>query len=369
MFLNWFSVVVLFGILQGAILFLAISRSKKGNVKANRLLAYFILIITLTLSGRYFYTLQPLTLLNAKILFVGDFIIFLLGPMLYFYLLELFQIKPDYKVHPTIHFLPAVIYLIIIFPFFIADRDNFIELSNNYLNVYIGIEIFAILQNLAYIILCRRILNRYVKESDNQNSSAPQIKFYIVLLGITLTGLIFWAVSLGFRLFDPDGAGDYLGYQLVWISLSGAVIALGYYTLKYPEVITFAFTTKKYESKPTGIENINELSIQLGKIMQEKKPFLNPKLTLSELADLSGMNAHLLSRIINEKHQRNFFTYINSYRIEEFKKIAERQENKNLTLLAIAYEAGFNSKTTFNTAFKKLTNQTPKEYYRLAVNE
>ena len=366
--MNWLSIVVLFGILQGVILFLAIIRTKKGNVKANRLLAYFILIISLTLSGRYFYTLHPFTLLNAKILFVGDFIIFLLGPMLYFYLLELFKVKPDYKVHPAIHSLTVVIYLIIIFPFFTADREGFIGLSSNYLDVFAGIEIFAILQNLAYVILCSRILNRYAKENDSQNSSAPQIKFYNVLLGITLTGLIFWAASLGFRLLDPDGAGDYLGYQLVWIALSCAIIALGYYTLKNPEVISVYVTAKKYESKPSGIENINELSTELEKIMREKKPYLNPRLTLSELAEISGINSHLLSRIINEKHQRNFFTYINSYRIDEFKKIVERQENKNLTLLAIAYEAGFNSKTTFNTAFKKLTNQTPKEFYRLAAN-
>ena len=78
------------------------------------------------------------------------------------------------------------------------------------------------------------------------------IKFYKVLLGITLTGLIFWAVSLGFRLLDPEGAGDYLGYQLVWIALSCAVIALGYYTLKNPEAISLSFTVKKYESKPSG---------------------------------------------------------------------------------------------------------------------
>ena len=366
--MNWLSVLVLFGVLQGAILFLAVIRSNKGNVKANRLLAYFILVITLTLSGRYFYTLQPMTLLNAKILFVGDFIIFLLGPMLYFYLLELFKVKPDFKVSAAIHILPAIIYLIIIFPFFIADREGFIVLSNNYLNVFTGIEIFAILQNLVYVILCSKILSRYTKENDYQNSAAPQIKFYKLLLGITLTGLVLWAISVGFRILDYDGADKYLGYQLVWIVLSCSIIALGYYTLKNPEIIFISFTAKKYESKPAGIENINELSLELEKIMMEKKPYLNPRLTLSELAEISGINSHLLSRIINEKHQRNFFAYINSYRIEEFKKIVERQENKNLTLLAIAYEAGFNSKTTFNTAFKKLTNQTPKEYYKLAVN-
>lgn len=366
--MNWLSVLVLFGVLQGAILFLAVIRSNKGNVKANRLLAYFILVITITLSGRFFYTLQPTTLLNAKILFIGDFIIFFFGPMLYFYLLELFTVKPDYKVHRAIYYLPAVIYLMIIFPFLIAEREGFIELSKNYTNVFIGIEIFAILQNLAYIILSSRILNYYVNENDNQNSSAPHVRFYKILLGITLTGLIFWTVSLGFRSFDFEGAGNYLGYQLVWIVLSCSVIALGYYTLKNPEIIFLPVMVKKYESKPSGIESINELSLELEKIMVEKKPYLNPRLTLSELAEISGINSHLLSRIINEKHQKNFFAYINSYRIEEFKKIVQKQENKNLTLLAIAYESGFNSKTTFNTAFKKITNQTPKEYYKLALN-
>ncbi len=365
--MNWLSIVVLFGILQGAILFLAISRSKKGNMKANRLLAYFILIIILTLSGRYFYTLSPLTLLNAKILFIGDFIIFLLGPMLYLYLLERFQVKPDYKIHPLIHTLPATIYLIIIFPFFTADRTEFIELSDSYLNVFTGIEIFAILQNLAYIILCERILKKYTDENNFRNSSAPQIKFYKILLLITLSGLIFWSVSLGIRILDPDGAGNYFGYQLVWISLSCSVIALGYYTLKNAEVITFAVTDKKYESKPAGIENIDELSLKLEKIMRERKPYLNSKLTLAELSEISGINTHLLSRIINERHQQNFFNYINNFRIEEFKKIIDREESKNLTLLAIAYEAGFNSKTTFNTAFKKITNQTPREYFKLSV--
>lgn len=355
--------------MQGTILVFAISRSKRGNKKANRLLSNFILIITLTLLGRYFYTVHPLTLLNAKILFVGDFIIFLLGPMLYLYLLELFRVNPNLRIHPAVHILPSVIYLVIIFPFFTADRLTFLKLSNDYLNVFTGIEIFAVLQNLAYIILCSLILKRYVGESDNQNSSVPQIKFYKILLGITLTGLIFWSLSLGFRFFDPEGAGDYFGYQLVWIVLSCAMIVLGYYTLLNSEIITYDTTAKKYESKPTGIENINELSLKLGKIMSESKPYLNPKLTLAELSEMSGINTHLLSRVINEKHNKNFFAFINSYRIEEFKKIIENDESKHLTLLAVAYDAGFNSKTTFNTAFKKLTNQTPREYFKLATNE
>ncbi|QQS35975.1 MAG: AraC family transcriptional regulator [Ignavibacteriales bacterium] len=359
----------MFGVLQGIILFIAVGRSKKGNVSANRLLSYFILIITLTLFGRYFYTLQPLTLLNAKILFLGDFIIFLLGPLLYFYLLKLFNVQSEFRIHTSVHVVPAFLYLVIIFPFLIADRQTYINLSGDYANVFTGIEIFAILQNLFYVMLCNRVLNKHVSESNGYNSIAPQIRFYRLLLLITVTGLIFWSVSIGFRIFDPSGSGDYLGYQLVWISLSCSIITLGYYTLSNPEILTFVSASKKYESKPTGIENIDEVSVKLDNIMRETKPYLNPKLTLTELSEISGINTHLLSRIINEKHNKNFFAYVNSFRIEEFKQILEKEESKNLTLLAIAFEAGFNSKTTFNTAFKKLTNQTPSEYFKLAGNE
>jgi AraC-like DNA-binding protein len=103
--------------------------------------------------------------------------------------------------------------------------------------------------------------------------------------------------------------------------------------------------------------------------METEKPYLLPKLTLPELAEKCGMSTHLLSRVINEEFGKNFFEFVNYYRVEEFKNELLDQENKNLTFLAVAYKSGFNSKTTFNTAFRSITGQTPREFYRKTVNQ
>jgi AraC-like DNA-binding protein len=111
-------------------------------------------------------------------------------------------------------------------------------------------------------------------------------------------------------------------------------------------------------------EAINqELIHDLEIIMVEKKPFHNPKLTLSELAKQINTQPHILSKTINEHYNKNFFDLVNGYRIEEFKKLIQNPSFHNYTLLALAYEVGFNSKTAFNRSFKKATNQTPKEYF------
>ena len=96
-----------------------------------------------------------------------------------------------------------------------------------------------------------------------------------------------------------------------------------------------------------------------------KKPFLNGELTASELADELEMSRHQLSQILNYQLGLNFYDFINEYRVEEFKSRLKLSENNNLTLLGIAYDSGFNSKTTFNTIFKKVTGLTPSQYKKI----
>lgn len=363
--MNWFNILVSLGALQGILLFIAVNSLKKGNKKANNILSLYILIIVLTLLGRYFYNSTNVTLFYLKVIFAGDLIIFLFGPMLYFYLLALFEIKPDLKIKNWIHFLPVAVFIIIISPLIISDRETFNLLIQHYVYIFYVIEFAAIVQNLFYLALNWLLLKKYLFEISQENSAVPQINFYKILLYITASGLAFWIFSFILRFVSPSLIEDFFGYQMVWVSLSCSVIALGYYTLSNPEVFQKQQNQKKYESKPAGIENIEELSLKLESLMIEEKPFLQPKLTISDLSKISGISLHLLSRIINEKFNKNFFEFVNNYRIEEFKSQLNNPENKNLTFLAIAFQVGFNSKTTFNTAFKKIENKTPREYFYL----
>jgi AraC-like DNA-binding protein len=94
--------------------------------------------------------------------------------------------------------------------------------------------------------------------------------------------------------------------------------------------------------------------------MTKEKPYLNPKLTLAELAQSLSVPTNHLSQIINQYEQVNFHDFVNKYRVEEF--IQKAQSNKNFSLLAHALDSGFNSKSTFNSVFKKLKSVTPSQY-------
>nr|WP_231403018.1 AraC family transcriptional regulator [Hymenobacter guriensis] len=97
--------------------------------------------------------------------------------------------------------------------------------------------------------------------------------------------------------------------------------------------------------------------------MRHHKPYLNPSLTIHELAGGLQLPPHVLSKVINEGFGQNFFDFVNAYRVEEFKQLMTTPRAQQYTLLALALEVGFNSKSAFNRAFKKQTDQTPREYF------
>jgi len=103
---------------------------------------------------------------------------------------------------------------------------------------------------------------------------------------------------------------------------------------------------------------------QLLQYMKDKAPFLNPDLSLRSLAGLVEMHPNQLSWLLNESLSKNFSEFINHYRVETFKKLAKDPANANITVLGLAYDSGFNSKTVFNTYFKKETGLTPKQFLK-----
>ena len=98
--------------------------------------------------------------------------------------------------------------------------------------------------------------------------------------------------------------------------------------------------------------------------MATKRPYLDPELTLIDMAQMSGMSRAQLSEIINLGMKKNFNDFVNSYRINAFKEKIQTQEHERLSLLGIAFECGFNSKATFNRVFRKLTQSSPTEFLR-----
>ncbi len=100
---------------------------------------------------------------------------------------------------------------------------------------------------------------------------------------------------------------------------------------------------------------------KLVEIMENKQPFLDPEINLVRLAEMLDVTPHQLSYIINSGFEENFFQFVNRYRVEKAKELLKSGDQK-LTMLAVAFDSGFNSKTTFNTTFKKMTTLTPSEF-------
>jgi len=147
--------------------------------------------------------------------------------------------------------------------------------------------------------------------------------------------------------------------------VSIVILSIGYFGLSQPIIITPELENekpKKYEKSSLTIQNSERYLNKLLNIMESEKPFLNNDLTLQKLAEKLSVSQHHLSQIVNEKLNQNFFDFVNSYRIEEAKKLLVDKRGELLTILAIAEEVGFNSKSAFNTAFKKYTSMTPTQF-------
>lgn len=119
---------------------------------------------------------------------------------------------------------------------------------------------------------------------------------------------------------------------------------------------------EKYKKSSLKDSEVKKIIESLEKYMHEERPYLNPELTILDLSNKLNISKHHLTQVLNINLGKNFFTYVNEYRIEAIKKKIEDPKFNHLTLLAIAFECGFNSKSSFNNIFKQYTGHTPSEY-------
>ncbi|MFT7613534.1 MAG: adenylate cyclase [Parvicellaceae bacterium] len=133
------------------------------------------------------------------------------------------------------------------------------------------------------------------------------------------------------------------------------------------EKTTFGLAKRKYKQSLLDKDLLEIYQQKLAILMSEKKPYLDPNLTLRSLANTLEVPSNQLSQVLNEGFDKNFSEYVNSHRLEAFKAKAADPEQQHLTILSLAYESGFNSKTVFNTFFKKIEGKTPKAYWKEVI--
>lgn len=387
--MNIFFVLLILGIVQGFFL-TALLVHKQGNRRGNRLLALLILVYSLFLSEAAFYQIpgSPIIPITTTI---GVGLEYLFGPLHYLY--AQFIINPYYKfkLKHWLHFLPFIVVKIYYLAGYFTSgvtMQKFMQDPSIYYNPYIIDWIIAIKigVGITYMILTMLLLKNYSLRIRDQFSAIDKISL-TWLRNITILTLGVWLVALLTNVI-PWLTGKQFAhseYLIIDIALTILIYSMGYLGLVKPEIFSYIETIKKQEPEQIKIDFSESVSIpkyaktrlqdekaefylhKLDEYLQAEKPWIQPNLTLKDIAGKIDIAEYHLSQIINEKLGQNFFTLINSYRVEEVKRKIGDPRYAHLSLLGIAFDSGFNSKSSFNSIFKKHTKMTPTEY--LAQNQ
>ncbi len=335
---------------------------------ASRMAFLALLCISFTL-GAQLLIMQPWAFAHHTKLALLPFLgLLTIPPTLYHYLLALLAKRHKAQFKDWLHTAPFAVLLVLLLPLLISSSNTINELiRHGQLNWVFALGYgIAFTIALVYCLASVKLWNRTRSENLQSQLAQPVIKYGKILLFYTTITLIIWASGLllpaASHLIrtDTTAAANITGY-IVWLLLGG-----------YVGIIFTAMTGAKsdyfnFASNHTQKTEHFFLTRQIQEVMAKDKPYLNPKLTLNHLAQICHVNPQQMSRALNEGFGKNFYDYINHHRIAEFKQLVSLTENKEKTVLEMAYKVGFSSKTTFNRAFKKSTGQTPSEYLKTGL--
>jgi len=357
--------LIYFGFFQTIILVLVYLFSPRKRRHINGYMAFLIMTISIGLLGR---TLHGAGFWNSnfRLISFSEFSVLLFGPTVYLFTCAIL-LKKKYSNKDLIHYVPALLYSTFIVVYFMIPSDVIIKeriktgVLFRVIHVCLG---FGLMVNSIYLILSWNVLNTFSKEIKNEISYELHLRFIINFLRIITSSLLFWVVIYFISLFGFQDIERSIR-PFIWVFLAFIILFITYYGMISPNVMKILpeIEFKKYTQSKLSLEDLERLRKQLDQIMIDKKPYLNNKLFKAELAQMLGVNNPELARLLNENIGMNFFEYVNYYRIKEFILLAKSDKAKQLTFFGLAQEAGFNSKTTFNTSFKKLMGVSPSVYF------
>ena len=369
--------------------------TRRQNKLANRLLGALVLLLSIQ-TVLVAYDTRDFFLAFPHLSKVGWLLPSLFGPLIYLFTAKLTSERPAWRKKDFLHLVPFVLCLLYLLPYFlqpaavkIAYLENFDKASeddfgplNQLLNfLHLGYTYAAlvlirrheqnILQRFSEL---RKVRLRWLKQF-------VQLIFCIILIGV----VVFYA-----RKWNVPWVSEV--YHFHYLGVIVCIYWIGYKALSQPAIFnnSLPFQQGRKEAEeaevPTPDEAVNEMQTgespaavkyqksglkedaaeeylgQLLQFMEERKPYLQNELSIQELAEATGIPRHHLSRVVNERLNKNFYDFINEYRVAEAKRLLLNPAFSHYTTLAIALEAGFSSKATFNAVFKKQTGLTPTAY-------
>lgn len=334
--------------------------SKKRKSRSDKWLAIWVFILSIHLF--FHYLVSSGTAFEYGFLLGAEMPLPLLHPvMLYIYTALITRQLPKKKAWLSLHFIPALAVLIYLaFNFFgIPEADKIAA----YQNEGKGFEGFVLVKNMAiyasgiaYISWSAWLLVKHKRNVRNQFAYVEKIDLtWLRMLTIGL-GVIWLAVIF----LDSE--------NLTFSAVTLYVILVGFLGIRQGRIFTSPDVTppepkEKYARSGLKESQSDLLFNQLQKLMETEAMYKQNDLSNAQLAETLEVHVNTLSQVINERTGNNFYDFVNGYRVAEFKRLLDDPKNHKLTLLSLAYDCGFNSKSSFNRYFKKATGLTPSQYF------
>ncbi len=348
------------------------------------------LILLITCYHRTTYTIGFMdwydTFQNTKINYYLVSLILLLAPLIYFYVKSVTEVGFTFKRKDWRHFIPVGVYIGIKVFILIYDaaQPGFSETQNGYLVENFEWKylepfnlVLSSVQMILYLAFSFQLL--YVYKIKIRHFFSNTYKLELNWLRNFLLLYAFLFVYSVFEIIVDSAIVDLNWRQTWWYHLISALVIIyvgvkGYFTDTFRLLEVSVVKGLHGLSKEEHLaRNTTEISISTE--MREQKemianyfkldhPYLNPDLTLVQLANDLNMSRSELSEVINKGYQLNFNDFVNQFRIENVKKMIDEGKHEQLSLLGIAFDSGFNSKATFNRVFKKFTATSPSDYVK-----
>lgn len=356
-----------------AIIFSGLIAYKKPRRLANTFLALLI----------FFYALIVVNIVLVNVLkdqnllhvfrYIQLEMLYGIGPTLYFYTKCI--TNPDFKFKHKhyLHFIPLVLefifYRTVIYR--LGSDGLYLNEMSTYSYIYLTQQWLGVISILIYSFICLTILIKHQKKLKEYYSKIENIslKWLQTPIIIYASYFILWNLltQVDRFFFDLNLREYYFLPNFVILSIATCWLGFKGYVQKERDFVSLKSIPKKTKTNTTEKDKI--FISKLNDLLKTQKPYLNPELNLSTLSEMLEMKPKQVSAKINSNYSQNFYDLVNSYRVKEFQERLKSSSLEKFSLLGLAFDSGFNSKSTFNNAFKKHTQLTPSQYIKTIKKE
>ncbi len=386
--LNWWEVIALLGGVQGVIVAMALA-TKRPRRLPSLLLAAALLSFSLHLASVAYYSAGGV-LRWPHWFGVTNAVPLLFGPLIYLYAATASDRQRRLGRMDLLHWLPFAGSMVAAIPIYRLGAEAKIALfeaiqQGDVPVVALVTDQLKLVSGICYTVATLLLLRRHRRVIAENYSSLERVNL-MWLQWLALSGAAIWLLAVGFSL--AEGIGRRTPFppdQLIALSMTVMIYGIGYMGLRQPEIFRFAtaehailapvpatevaarlLPTPRYERSGLAPRDAEQLKARLVALMEREHPYRQSELTLGDLAERLETTPHRLSEVLNAQLALSFYDFVNGYRVREVQERLVGPDGARYTYLALALEAGFASKSTFNAAFKKLTGVTPSEYRRTA---